>query len=133
MLYEYQKAEWARMVDSAKIALESDCPLIEDEVIVRISRLINQQAERIAELERERDMYKNRCDEIAETATHMIIGGVTEEKVNEWLDRRDTEQQIKGVMDYIATLDRNLDKKVYLKTVEKDARMYCEHLRKGGE
>ena len=46
-----QKAEWKMMVQSAELALKSNCPLLEDEVIVEANR-------RITELEKERDGLK---------------------------------------------------------------------------
>ena len=48
---DYQEAEWKQMVSKAKHDLKSSCPLIEDEVIVSVADLIEQQQQRIAELE----------------------------------------------------------------------------------
>jgi hypothetical protein len=60
---------------------------VEIDVIAR-DLLIQEQDKRIAELAQERDT-------ILETATQAIIGGVTDEKVNVWLAKRDLEQQLK--------------------------------------
>lgn len=49
-LYEYQRQAWQKMVDDAKVAIQSDCPLIEDETLVAIDRVLYITEERVEHL-----------------------------------------------------------------------------------
>ena len=44
MLKDYQLEEWNRMVAEAKRNLKSACPLLEDEVIVAVGKIVTEKA-----------------------------------------------------------------------------------------
>jgi len=44
MLKDYQLEEWNRMVAEAERNLKSDCPLLEDEVIVAVGKVVTEKS-----------------------------------------------------------------------------------------
>jgi predicted Zn-dependent protease with MMP-like domain len=62
MLKDYQREEWNRMVAEAERNLKSNCPLLEDEVIVAVGKIVTEKAlDDMVRNAEELGLYEDKC------------------------------------------------------------------------